>query len=146
MQNAFKFSQAANIAVHALAYMVVDSGGYLSASALGEKLGVSDTHLSKVLNRLTAQGVLKSSRGSKGGFTLAVDPDSISLLEIVEIIDGKFEYTECFLGKPVCGVQKCLFVTLQQQITDMVRNALKDVTLKEFTIQIRLGKISEDNE
>jgi Rrf2 family transcriptional regulator, cysteine metabolism repressor len=58
---------------------------------LAEELGVPADSLLKVLQQLVRSGLLISSRGRAGGFRLSRPPDAISLLDIVEAVDGAIE-------------------------------------------------------
>ena len=130
-----KFSHAANLAIHALSYMAKEPETYFSANQLGKKMGASATHLSKVLNRLAASGLVKSVRGSRGGFALATDAEKISLLTIVESIDGKLEYIACFLDRPICRKKSCVFTDLQKEFVSRMKEELSGITLLAFVTQ-----------
>ncbi len=145
MYNPFRLSQAVNLAIHALVFMAREPGRYLSAKWLGKELGVSEAHLSKVLNKLASQGVLKSVRGSRGGFTLAMNANSLSMLDIVESIDGPMvKDVPCLLDTAVCKSKRCMLTRLQERLIDIVRQELESVTLEDFVKDVDM--ISEDME
>ena len=58
--------------------------------------------LSKILKILSSRNILHSVRGPGGGFRLARSADEISLLDIVEAIDGLSQFDECALGWKTC--------------------------------------------
>jgi len=58
--------------------------------------------LSKILKILSSRNILHSVRGPGGGFRLARASDEISLLDIVEAIDGLSQFDECALGWKTC--------------------------------------------
>jgi Rrf2 family iron-sulfur cluster assembly transcriptional regulator len=58
--------------------------------------------LSKILKILSSRNILHSVRGPGGGFRLARTSDEISLLDIVEAIDGLSQFDECALGWKTC--------------------------------------------
>ena len=145
MYNPFRLSQAVNLAIHALIFMAREPGRYLSAKWLGRELGVSEAHLSKVLNKLASQGILKSVRGSKGGFTLAVDASSLTMLDIVQSIDGPMvREVPCLLDTAVCKSKHCMLTRLQERLIDIVREELESVTLEDFVRDVEM--ISEQME
>lgn len=82
------------------------NGHYISISQLSDKLDISFHFLTKILQQLTAAGLLESLKGPKGGVRLTMSGSEISLLEIVVAIDGSDLFTECVLGLPGCGVEK----------------------------------------
>ena len=61
--------------------------------------------LSKVLQRLVTEGLVQSRRGSGGGFELARPAEQISLLKVVEAIDGPLHLNLCVTGGPGCSRQ-----------------------------------------
>ena len=55
---------------------------------------------------LTQQGLLVSYKGPKGGVQLATSPDDITVLQVVEAVDGLSVLKQCVLGLPNCGEGK----------------------------------------
>jgi Rrf2 family iron-sulfur cluster assembly transcriptional regulator len=68
---------------------------------IGRNQQISEKYLSKLVMPLKAAGFLRSSRGSGGGFVLAREPESISLLEVVEALEGGLSIIDC-TGDPSC--------------------------------------------
>ncbi|MDD2239363.1 MAG: Rrf2 family transcriptional regulator [Kiritimatiellae bacterium] len=81
-------------------------GDYVSIGEMSQKLGISFHFLTKILQKLTQGGLLKSRRGAKGGIALAKPADTISLLDIVENVDGADLFGGCILGLVGCGVKR----------------------------------------
>jgi Rrf2 family cysteine metabolism transcriptional repressor len=63
---------------------------------------ISLKYLDRICSSLKAAGLLKSSRGSKGGFTLSRPPDEITLKEIVEALEGPLDLVGCLSDKNFC--------------------------------------------
>jgi Rrf2 family protein len=64
------------------------SGGPVPCSRLAAEGGMPERFLLQILRSLVTHGVLQSTRGVEGGYTLDRSPDQISLLEIIEAVDG----------------------------------------------------------
>ena len=63
--------------------------------------------LAKILQQLAKHRLLRSTKGPNGGFSILKDPERITLLEIVEIIDGKGIFNNCIIHDGTCaGVRK----------------------------------------
>lgn len=62
--------------------------------------------LSKILKVLSSRNILHSVRGPGGGFRLARSADEITLLDVVEAIDGLTQFEECALGWKTCQDDK----------------------------------------
>jgi Rrf2 family protein len=70
-------------------------GGTASAAKLGEHFGVPPAYLAKQLQTLVRGGVLVATTGPRGGFRLARPPHEITLLQIVEALDGTSRFYQC---------------------------------------------------
>ena len=75
----------------------------VTANELSNALAVPRNYISKVLHELVRAGVLKSTRGKRGGFRLAVKADELPLLRVVSLFDGIGERRRCLLGRPECS-------------------------------------------
>ncbi len=125
-------SEAANLAIHALTYLANqdESGRPVPTAEVAESLGVSANHLSKVFQRLSKTGLVKSMRGPKGGFRLAAEPEDINLLQIYEAIDGALPPRgHCLLGTPSCGLSQCIFGGMIEDVHQQVNQRFEATTL-----------------
>lgn len=83
------YSRSAEYAIRALVYMArMPEGKYAMTRTIAEDEQIPMHFLAKILQDLARRGLLKSSKGPSGGFTLKVPPGQIYLLEIVEALDG----------------------------------------------------------
>jgi Rrf2 family protein len=71
-----------------------------SKIAASEKIPPS--FLAKIVSQLSVAGVVQTSRGARGGVSLARDPQEISLLEVIEAIDGPIALNECVIDPQAC--------------------------------------------
>ena len=91
-----QITRAADYAVRVLVHLASAPVGHkYPLNELAAATGVQESFLSKILQRLVHQGVLVSQRGSGGGFVLNRAPDQISLLEVVEAIEGPTQLNHC---------------------------------------------------
>ena len=129
-----KFSEAFNIAIHAMVYLVSRANETpVSTAQVADSLGVSEAHLSKVFQRLARARLVKAVRGPHGGFRLARGAASINLLEIHETIDGKvLNQAACLLEENDCTRNKCVFGNLLSSVNAEVREYFKKTTLADL--------------
>lgn len=100
-------SKACTYGLLASFYVAKESGkGYVSIREMSDDLNISFHFLTKILQKLTASGLMHSHKGPKGGVSLTREPRLISLKEIILTIDGDAVFTQCVLGLPGCGHQK----------------------------------------
>jgi Rrf2 family protein len=84
-----KLSASCAYALHALAFLARhEGGGVVPSHVIAAAAGVPERFLLKLLKRLASAGVLVSVRGVHGGYQLARPAGRISLLDVVEAVDG----------------------------------------------------------
>ena len=85
-----KIPERVNLAIHSLAYIVAQKQDRpIPVSDIARSLAVSESHLAKVMQRLVKAGFVSSIRGVNGGFILNRIPDSITLMDVYECIEGR---------------------------------------------------------
>jgi Rrf2 family protein len=125
-------SEAANLGIHALVYLAARSGeAPVTTASIAAAYGVSEAHLSKVFQRLSKAGLVKSVRGPHGGFRLSRAPGRITLREIYEALDGPLGRSHCLLNKPRCGLEHCVLGDLLTDVQQRVSTYLSKTTLSE---------------
>jgi Rrf2 family protein len=84
-----RLTSTAAYALHALAYMAGGEGlPPFTARAVAGACGAPEPYLAQVLKKLAARGVLASARGPAGGFRLARPAAAVTMLEVVEAVQG----------------------------------------------------------
>ena len=97
------FSKKCELAIQAVLYLSVkNSDQFYNAKVIARELQVPKEFVAKVLQKLVNAGIVGSRRGKHGGFFLAKSPSKITLLDIVETIDGLEVFEKCVLGFPGC--------------------------------------------
>ena len=81
------------------------AGRTLSARRLARAARVAEPLLRKLLQKLVRAGAVESARGAAGGFRLARAPRRISILEVIEPVQGKLAINRCFLGRAHCPLK-----------------------------------------
>ena len=131
MAKIFSMSDAASIAIHSMVLIARAENG-INAVKIAEISGFSKNHISKVLQRLVKNGLLKSIRGPSGGFTLKQGPESITLLNIYEAIEGSLDITDCSMAHDICGFDNCIMGNVVNKMTVEFKRFLNDQSLKEY--------------
>lgn len=98
------FSKKCELAVQAVLFLSVkERSRIFKAGEISDELKVPKEFVSKMLQILTAGGIIGSKKGKSGGFYLAKDPAEIKLIDIVLAIDGDEVFSSCVLGFPGCS-------------------------------------------
>lgn len=109
----------------------------MSASGLAERAGLEAPTVAKVLKPLAQAGLVHAFRGASGGYRLARAAEEITLVEIVEAMEGPLAMTECSVHAGQCGIeQSCGARANWRRINDVVADALRSVTLAEMTAPV----------
>jgi Rrf2 family iron-sulfur cluster assembly transcriptional regulator len=61
----------------------------------------------KLLQRLHNAGIVKSTMGPAGGFTLSRAPSKITIRQVVEAVQGPVRLSRCLVSKSFCGLSRC---------------------------------------
>ena len=110
------------------------NGARISASELAEETGLPAPTVQKLVSRLTAAGLLRSSRGAGGGLKLARPAAAITLADIVEAVEGPIALTACVeRGKHDCGLEEaCQVKPHWPVVNEALRGALAGVALTQL--------------
>jgi FeS assembly SUF system regulator len=105
----------------------------LSAAELAERAGLEMPTVAKLLKPLAQAGLVEAFRGTNGGYRLARAASQISLVEIVEAMEGPLGMTECSVHAGACGIEHSCGVRANwRRINDVVADALRSVTLAQM--------------
>jgi Rrf2 family iron-sulfur cluster assembly transcriptional regulator len=130
----FPLSLSTGYAVLALNCMNSADGDPTQVASVAAATGLPGPFLSKIVNRLAAEGLVKTRRGRSGGIALARPADQITLEEIVRAVEGEDWDKGCFLGLRKCGVPDghCPFHDFWLEGIERFRAKMASVTLADL--------------
>ena len=140
MPCALKISEAASRAMHTLGYLAKREDGPITSREIANRFEISEAHLAKVLQRLVKVELLRSVRGPRGGFSLTRSPESVTLLEIFEAIEGRFEPSQCLLSSAICDGDNCILGKIVLEANNMLRTRLEETTLVDVEAVINSSR------
>ncbi len=123
------FSSTSEYALRAVVYLATNRDKLWSSHAIAAATKVPPNYISKVLKDLVEAGIVTSRRGPNGGFVLAREPKSISVLDVVNAVDPIRRIETCPLGIPTHGRDLC---RLHRKLDDTI--ALVEETLRSASI------------
>jgi Rrf2 family protein len=98
-----QITRAAEYAIRGVLYLCQQpEGSVCLLSEISERQRIPPSFLSKIFQNLARAGIVASSRGTGGGFTLIKDPHDISLLDVVEAIEGQISLNMCLSNGQTC--------------------------------------------
>jgi Rrf2 family protein len=130
-----RLSKKADYALIAMKHLALKSSGAPSTSAreIAGQYDIPIELMAKVLQRLVRTGLLVSTQGTRGGYTLGRPASTISVAAVIQAIDGPVTVTACSTLKNDCEqYQKCSIRDPLWQIRERIVAALDTVTLAEM--------------
>ncbi len=138
--NILRISDASSLALHAMAFLANHGPEKtVSVKEISEFYKVSEAHLSKVIQRLSKQGLVLTHRGPKGGVELGRGADEITLAEVFEAIEGPLGDSKCLLGRDECLFDSCLLGGLLKSVNNEVKEYFSATTLQMLADTIAKG-------
>jgi Rrf2 family protein len=131
MSNIVALSEAASIGLHSMV-LIAQAEEVLNVGQIADRIQSSRHHVAKILQRLVKDGYISSNRGPSGGFILKKNPEEITLLNVFESIEGKFDVQSCPGDKELCPFGDCLLGDLSHRISGEIRDYLAGKTLKNY--------------
>jgi len=102
-------------------------------SDIAAAVDVPQTFLAKIFQQFSKIGLVRSYRGTGGGFILGRAPEKISLLEVVEAVEGSILPNRCVVGDDECDrSSSCKVHPVWLRVQEQVRGILAAVSLKEL--------------
>ena len=100
-----KITQEADYALRMMCLLAKESAAGIitvGAASLAEEVAVPTRFGLKILNKLSQAGLVKTSRGATGGYSLSVDPAALTVRQVIEVIDGPIELNRCLSESHAC--------------------------------------------
>lgn len=100
-----QITRQADYAVRAVLHLARNGDQRTATSMIAEKQRIPPSFLAKIVSQLSIAGLLHTSRGARGGVSLARTPKEITLLEVIEAIDGPIQLNQCVGDTGACSFE-----------------------------------------
>ncbi len=130
-----RISKMADYAVVILVCLSRRQDQMMSASAIAEDTKLPEPTVSKILKSLARENIVKSTRGTNGGYVLVDKADDLGVARIIEVMDGPIAITSCSDGHaPDCGLAgSCGVRGRWDDVNAVIREALENVSLADMS-------------
>ncbi len=109
---------------------------------ISKRQEVSDLYLQQLFNRLKTAGLVRSTRGPKGGFMLTKPPSQISLADILQAMEGSTAPVECVDNATFCSrTDSCVTRKVWAEIKKAMDGVLESTTLQDLVKQEERNKV-----
>jgi Rrf2 family protein len=123
-----QITRQADYALRAMLYLAkLEPTQRAATSQIAEEQHIPPSFLAKIISQLSIAGLIHTSRGARGGVSMARAPEEISILEVVEAIDGPISLNECTHSAGACTFgETCplrpLWCDTQSELVTRLRN------------------------
>lgn len=94
---------------------------------------ISEKYLGHLIPPLKAVGLINSTRGAHGGYTLARAPQDITLGDVIRAVEGNLAVVECVSTPRICHrVDFCVTRDIWSQMSEKMMEMLESITLKDM--------------
>jgi len=131
---ALRLTSAADYAILAMTHMAcLSEGAVARRSDIVRAHGLPSSFLAKILQSLVKAGLLRSNRGVDGGFVLARPASEITLLDVIEAVEGPLALAACTESPCACDrLQECaaqpVWLAVQSKMAELLRaSTLEDL-------------------
>jgi len=131
-----KLSKKTDYALMAIQYMASKGADrVVNTKEIAEQYKIPVELLAKVLQKLGKKGLIASQTGPKGGYVLAKSPDSISVLSIIQAIEGHLGITECYHNEDSQCMQmaRCNIRTPLRNIQNSIYGLLDRMSIEDMS-------------
>ena len=116
--------------------------GPVSLAAISERQGISLSYLEQLFARLRRNGVVKSTRGPGGGYSLNRGADDISVSDIIIAVDESCQVAACDDASSCQGDYQCLTHDLWNELSNEIRTFLDGISLAEMMANKKVQEVS----
>lgn len=107
--------------------------GPVNLNEIAERQGISAKYLWQIVNLLKTAGFVRGTRGPRGGYILIRDPANITLLDVIQILEGPVSLVECVDDPEFCvRMENCVAHSVWSEVSQAIRSALQKITLAEI--------------
>lgn len=120
-----------------IVYCLACKGIRVDAKAIADETGVTLRFSLKILRKLVASGIVRSYKGTHGGYELAKAPDNLTLYDVLETVEGPYALSRCVSPDFACARKDeecvpCKFHAVYQDISSIVQEKLRAVKFSDM--------------
>ena len=129
-----QITRATDYALRGMTYLARQEPGKLSnIKEISNEEGVPEKFMRKLFHLLRKRGFIDSTRGKFGGIRLNIDPEKVTMLDIMEVVEGPLALNLCLEGPDLCDrIDLCTMCDIWFEAQASVNMVLKQHTLKDL--------------
>ncbi len=128
-----QITRETDYAIRCILYVASSENGTAVVGEISKAQSVPKTFAAKIMQKLQRAGLVKSKRGVKGGYTLTRRPSDITLLDVIEAIEGPLSLNVCVIDQNSCDrVSHCTIHPVWIKLRDVFAEHLSKYTLEDL--------------
>jgi Rrf2 family protein len=144
-----KFSTKGRYGLKAMLDLAVHNNeGQVVLKSIADRQGLSENYLEQLFAVLKKAGLVKSVRGSQGGYALAKDAEKITVGEILRVLEGPLVSNECAAANGECCSSEyncCITREVWMKLQEGIDNVANSITLKQLADDFNKSKNPEES-
>lgn len=119
--------------------------GHVSLKSIAERQNLSENYLEQLFASLRKADLVKSIRGSQGGYSLSAEPENITVGHILRALEGSLAPVDCVIEEEsnCCQSEECVTKFVWEKIRDSINSVVDSISLKDL---IERHEIIKNNE
>lgn len=106
--------------------------GPVMVREIAEGQDISERYLEHILNALRASGIVRSTRGARGGYELAKAPETITVGDVVRSLEGPLDIVSCTRDEDCGRANECVTMEIWKNVREAIEGVLDSVTLEDL--------------
>lgn len=128
-----KLSTKGKYGVKAIVDLALNQGETpVSIKSISQRQNISEYYLEQLFAPLRRAKVIKSIRGAQGGYVLNKEPSKITVLDIMNILEGPVEISECLDNTDCSNIDCCATRTVWVKIKNSIDSVMESITLQDI--------------
>ncbi|HJO95393.1 MAG TPA: Rrf2 family transcriptional regulator [Victivallales bacterium] len=116
----------------------------LKGKEIASKQKISEPYLEQIMIPLKTSSFVKTIRGCNGGYTLNKSPETITVLDILELFEGKIEFSDCLNEKYKCSIfSTCPTSPIWRKLSNALADEARKITLQNIIEEYQNSNIQE---
>jgi Rrf2 family protein len=113
---------------------MASEGEYVPLKAIAARQDISVKYLEQIVNSLNKAGLVRSVRGTQGGYRMAVDPKDCTVGMILRLTEGSLSCVSCLEYEPneCTRAESCLTLPLWQKLNEAINSVVDNVTIADL--------------
>ena len=117
--------------------------GPISLADISTRQCISLSYLEQLFARLRKQGLVTSTRGPGGGYTLSRPPAELAIADVISAVDEKLDTRRCGGGEDCQNEERCLTHELWSDLSDRIHTFLANITLQDVMNSTGVQEVAE---